>query len=247
MGHADVLRRLPRPNRATAPAPERLDIATTQTTSSTPPHARVVSAPPSPDDERARLSPSHLRSSTCVLPPAYLVVRASSCVHPPAYLHLRTPSRGDAEAPPPPAYLSLSSLSSRVALLLTRLFSLLLSDRIFLSTTTPRRSLQPPRPCALLYRAGETGSSRSGPRRGRRGARLKVMAAVDPRADITTSAQEEDDDGDDWGTKILVLKARHAPPAAPASHPPPHAPTPAPSLPSSLSPTSSRTPSARRG
>ena len=81
------------------------------------------------------------------------------------------------------------------------------------------------------------------------------MAAVETKCAgyFTTSAQEEDDDGDDWGTKTLVLKVRPARPPRPpidlASHPStprPHAhPPPLPSL--SLSPTSSRTPSARRG
>ena len=43
------------------------------------------------------------------------------------------------------------------------------------------------------------------------------MAAVETKCAgyFTTSAQEEDDDGDDWGTKTLVLKVR----APPARHP----------------------------
>lgn len=43
------------------------------------------------------------------------------------------------------------------------------------------------------------------------------MAAVETKCAgyFTTSAQEEDDDGDDWGTKTLVLKVRaRLPPAA---------------------------------
>ena len=56
---------------------------------------RVVSAPPSPDDERAlRLS----RSPTCVPPPACYHLHTSSCVLRPACIHLRTstcvPPRG---------------------------------------------------------------------------------------------------------------------------------------------------------
>ena len=39
------------------------------------------------------------------------------------------------------------------------------------------------------------------------------MAAVETKCAgyFTTSAQEEDDDGDDWGTKTLVLKVRATP------------------------------------
>ena len=79
------------------------------------------------------------------------------------------------------------------------------------------------------------------------------MAAVETKCAgyFTTSAQEEDDDGDDWGTKTLVLKVRPArpprPPIDPASHPSTPRPHAHPSASLSLSPTSSRTPSARRG
>ena len=47
------------------------------------------------------------------------------------------------------------------------------------------------------------------------------MAAVETKCAgyFTTSAQEEDDDGDDWGTKTLVLKARATP--RPARRSPP--------------------------
>mmetsp|Transcript_36642 Transcript_36642/g.118456 ORF Transcript_36642/g.118456 Transcript_36642/m.118456 type:complete len:407 (+) Transcript_36642:50-1270(+) len=48
-----------------------------------------------------------------------------------------------------------------------------------------------------------------GPRRGRRGAQLKVMAAVEtkvPNYFTGDSKPDEDDDQDEWGTKTLVLK-----------------------------------------
>jgi len=48
-----------------------------------------------------------------------------------------------------------------------------------------------------------------GPRRGRRGAQLKVMAAVEtkvPNYFTGDSNMDEDDDLDEWGTKTLVLK-----------------------------------------
>ena len=47
-----------------------------------------------------------------------------------------------------------------------------------------------------------------GPRRGRRGAQLKVMAAVETKVpEYFTAKMEPDEEGDaDWGTKTLVLK-----------------------------------------
>ena len=47
-----------------------------------------------------------------------------------------------------------------------------------------------------------------GPRRGRRGAQLKVMAAVETKVQnyFSADAEKEENDGVDWGTKTLVLK-----------------------------------------